>query len=81
MPIYEYHCKSCNMVFELRRGFDEADKPASCPHCGDPTASRMISLSAVLVNDGGSVRSAAGSGGCSGCGSSGTSACSTCRPR
>lgn len=33
MPLYEYQCKSCNNIFELRQKF--SDPPASaCPGCG-----------------------------------------------
>ncbi|MCH2507200.1 MAG: zinc ribbon domain-containing protein [Dehalococcoidia bacterium] len=32
MPIYEYHCSSCNSNFELKQGFD-ADTVQPCPDC------------------------------------------------
>jgi putative FmdB family regulatory protein len=32
MPIYQYHCLSCNRQFEVRQSFN--DKPvADCPDC------------------------------------------------
>ena len=33
MPIYKYLCPRCKTEFELRRPFNEADKPARCPKC------------------------------------------------
>jgi putative FmdB family regulatory protein len=33
MPIYEYNCQKCKNTFELRRSFNDFNKPASCPAC------------------------------------------------
>ncbi|MDM8001151.1 MAG: zinc ribbon domain-containing protein [Dehalococcoidia bacterium] len=32
MPIYEYKCKTCDLMFEVKRGFSESSG-ASCPKC------------------------------------------------
>ena len=32
MPIYEYECKSCSLIFELNRRFDQ-NGGANCPRC------------------------------------------------
>jgi putative FmdB family regulatory protein len=34
MPIYEYYCRHCDGVFEVRRALSDASSPASCPVCG-----------------------------------------------
>lgn len=34
MPLYEYHCESCEKVFEALRSLRESDKPAPCTDCG-----------------------------------------------
>jgi putative FmdB family regulatory protein len=34
MPIYEYRCKKCSRIFELRRPYSEAGEGAICPACG-----------------------------------------------
>lgn len=35
MPVYEYRCPACG-PFDLRRAFDQAVQPASCPACASP---------------------------------------------
>jgi putative FmdB family regulatory protein len=32
MPTYEYQCKACDLMFEVKRGFSESPG-ASCPIC------------------------------------------------
>lgn len=41
MPIYEYKCPSCDIRFEVKRGFSESTG-ASCPRCQCP-AQRIFS--------------------------------------
>lgn len=75
MPLYEYHCKSCNDTFELRQKF--SDPPAStCPACGGEVE-KLISQSGFSLkgqgwyNDGyGNSKPASpcqSGGGCAGC--------------
>lgn len=33
MPIYEYHCKKCGTIFELRSSYYEIRETAECPKC------------------------------------------------
>lgn len=33
MPLYEYHCRNCDEVFEAIRPLRDSDKPSSCPRC------------------------------------------------
>ena len=40
MPIFEYHCHSCNQDFEkLVFG---ADPEVACPHCGQTKVEKLI---------------------------------------
>ena len=51
MPLYEYHCKSCDKTFELRQKFSDA--PASeCPTCGG-SVEKLISQSGFSLKGGG----------------------------
>lgn len=47
MPIYEYHCKKCDNVFEeFQKGFEE--RSVQCPKCaGD--AERLISNTSFIL--------------------------------
>lgn len=47
MPIYEYHCESCNYDFELLQGINESHS-ATCPLC-KKKAMKKISLPGGLV--------------------------------
>ncbi len=77
MPLYEYHCKNCDSVFELRQKF--SDPPASeCPSCGGEVE-KLISQSGFSLKGGGWYGDGYGSGskpaippcqsggGCAGC--------------
>ena len=51
MPIYEYRCEDCVMVFErLVQGFPDATvAPQSCPQCAGSQTRRLISGIALLT--------------------------------
>lgn len=34
MPLYEYKCKKCRLVFSELRKISEREKKISCPQCG-----------------------------------------------
>ncbi len=34
MPLYEYHCETCDRIFEALRSLRESDVPTPCPKCG-----------------------------------------------
>jgi len=44
MPLYEYICKECDIHFEKRVGFSEADSDQECPACGSKHSQKQISL-------------------------------------
>lgn len=53
MPIYEYFCKHCDGVFEVRRELSNASIPAPCPAC-DRKARRIppTSFAAFTMREG-----------------------------
>jgi putative FmdB family regulatory protein len=47
VPVYEYRCRTCDDVFELRRPMSESSEPATCPD-GHPGAVRLLSVFASV---------------------------------
>ena len=52
MPTYEYQCKSCKAVYELRQGFD-AETTHKCEECGKGIAKRVLHAPPVVFKGGG----------------------------
>ena len=48
MPLYEYHCPSCESTFDKLIRFSEADKIPACPNCGQQETRKKISAGAVF---------------------------------
>ena len=72
MPLYEYHCESCDRDFEKRRAINEADEPIECPECASGEVTRKMSLFVALgKSDSGASEMNGGGccGGACGCGS------------
>ena len=46
MPLYEYRCTECDVVFEARRAMDDADAPVACPD-GHRGTRRLLSVFAA----------------------------------
>ena len=46
MPVYEYRCRTCDDLFELRRPMSESDACAECPH-GHLDTVRLLSMFAA----------------------------------
>jgi putative FmdB family regulatory protein len=46
MPVYEYRCRTCDNLMELRRPFAESSAPATCS-CG-AEARRVLSVFASV---------------------------------
>jgi putative FmdB family regulatory protein len=47
MPRYEYRCRTCDDVFELRRPMSESDAAATCPD-GHADTVRLLSVFASV---------------------------------
>ncbi len=48
MPIYEFYCKDCNVIFNFySRRIDTVTRPA-CPRCGLPELERQVSMFATV---------------------------------
>ncbi len=45
MPIYEYHCPSCNIEYEAIRPASQADDPVACKGCGQPGERQLSTFS------------------------------------
>lgn len=69
MPIYEYRCEACGLVFE-RIVFGSSPR-VSCPACGAENVERKPSSFGI----GGAARSASGGSSCSGCSRSSCAGC------
>lgn len=67
MPLYEYHCESCEHDFEKRRAIQEADAPLQCPTCESKEVTRKLSLFIALTKSDAGTQSLGDGGGC-GCG-------------
>jgi putative FmdB family regulatory protein len=65
MALYEYRCRTCDDVFELRRSMSASDAPAACPH-GHADTVRLLSVFSSAGSAVPSSRSASGAGCCGG---------------
>ncbi|NLV25190.1 MAG: zinc ribbon domain-containing protein [Deltaproteobacteria bacterium] len=78
MPMYEYRCENCGLVFEVRQKFSDAPV-AFCSACGAPVK-KLISLTEFALKGGGWYQQGycQGGGSASGCSGSGSSGCARC---
>lgn len=73
MPLYEFHCQDCEMIYEERRPFAQASERSTCPSCQSEHTNKLISM-ATFISNGSQMNQAtlpstpAASAGC-GCGS------------
>lgn len=51
MPVYEYECRSCGTVTDVRHGFDETVSEA-CPACGGELTRRFSAAGIVFKGSG-----------------------------
>jgi putative FmdB family regulatory protein len=73
MPIFEFHCHSCNQDFEkLVFG---ADPEVECPHCGQTKVEKLMSACAAKVGYKFTSASSGSKSSCSGCSSTSCSSC------
>ncbi|MDY6877263.1 MAG: zinc ribbon domain-containing protein [Chloroflexota bacterium] len=45
MPIYEYHCRDCNVTFEV---LVRSSTTVICPHCGSSSLDKLLSAPITL---------------------------------
>jgi putative FmdB family regulatory protein len=72
MPLYDYKCNQCQIVFEVRASFKEKEVGLhpECPGCKSPDTQQLITAGLFLVSPGGEI-----STGFSGCGPSAGPGC------
>lgn len=61
MPLYEYHCKGCNSVFEKLVTFAEASRMPVCPVCRSLETEKKVSKIAASTAASGTTGSASNS--------------------
>ena len=47
MPVYEYYCGECHVIYSFRAGFDDGARKPKCPDCGTRKLKKQISLFAI----------------------------------
>ena len=52
MPIYEFYCKKCNMLFNFFSSTINTEKRPLCPKCGKIRLERQMSLFSRVKNRG-----------------------------
>ena len=49
MPIYEFYCADCHMIFNFMSRTTDNEKRPACPRCGRPDLERQVSPFAVAT--------------------------------
>ena len=52
MPLYDYQCRTCAKVSEVRHGFRE-DFTGTCPACGSDEMSRVFNAAGIVFKGSG----------------------------
>jgi putative FmdB family regulatory protein len=52
MPLYDYQCKTCSTVTEVRHGFRE-EFAGACPSCGATDLARVFNPAPILFKGSG----------------------------
>jgi len=55
MPIFEYQCHGCGLVFEKLQLARQSTEGATCPKCQSSQTRQLISRFSSSVSDGGSM--------------------------
>lgn len=63
MAVYEYRCRTCDDLFEVRRPMSESDAPTDCP-AGHADTVRLLSVFASAGVAGGADAGSMPAGGC-----------------
>ncbi len=50
MPVFEFRCKNCNVVYDALTAFDETNKykGVECPECGSKKKDKLMSGCAIV---------------------------------
>jgi putative FmdB family regulatory protein len=65
MALYEFRCRTCDAVFEVRRPMREAGAPVACPE-GHPDTVKLLSMFARTGSAADVATVPSGGGGCCG---------------
>jgi len=49
MPIYEYHCGTCEKQFDVTQSVHARPEDTVCPHCQAQNATRLLSTSTTHI--------------------------------
>ena len=49
MPIYDYRCDKCGVVYDIFHKVREVTEDVVCPSCGAPDHTRLISAPSVKI--------------------------------
>ena len=52
MPLYDYQCRTCQKVTEVRHGFKEVHRE-TCPDCGGSDMARVFNAAPILFKGSG----------------------------
>ena len=52
MPLYDYQCRACSKVTEVRHGFREAYN-GTCPECGSDQLARVFNPAGIVFKGSG----------------------------
>jgi len=52
MPLYDYQCRACSKVTEVRHGFREAYE-GTCPECGSDQLARVFNPAGIVFKGSG----------------------------
>ncbi len=50
MPIYEFYCEDCHMIFNFFSRRINVDKRPACPRCGKPELEKKMSIFSISKN-------------------------------
>ncbi len=50
MPVYEFYCEDCHMIFNFFSRRIDTEKRPACPRCGRPELERRVSIFAISRN-------------------------------
>ncbi|OHB29909.1 MAG: transcriptional regulator [Desulfuromonadaceae bacterium GWC2_58_13] len=77
MPMYEYQCEACGLVFEARQKFSDAPL-SECTSCGGAVKKLISQTGFALKGDGWYQQGYSGSGAPAACPGAGAGGCSGC---